>query len=104
MDDNVACAADAPELIEQTTRRSGHSEALVMAAFWLAMASWVVGSCYTLGYPSESNEIALVMGMPAWVVWGVFLPWCLSTVFTIWFALCKMTDEDVTDFGGQGDG
>jgi hypothetical protein len=28
-----------------------------------------------------------------WVVLGVFLPWLVAIVFTLWFSLCYMTDD-----------
>ncbi|QDT13261.1 DUF997 domain-containing protein [Planctomycetes bacterium K23_9] len=60
---------------------------------WAISCTWVVGYCFVFGYEVDPANLDLVIGMPAWVFWGVLLPWCLSTAFTIWFSLFQMTDQ-----------
>ena len=93
MNDKEENAAKAPTA-SRLTRRGFRFEALVMVAFWLTMAVWVLGVCHQFGYTSDPGESPVVLGMPAWVVLGVFAPWCFSTLFTIWFALFKMSDDE----------
>ena len=61
---------------------------------WLICCVWVIGYCGLNGYEVDANtKLDLVMGMPAWVFWGVVLPWLVATLFTIWFVLFKMQDH-----------
>ena len=61
---------------------------------WLVNFIWVIGYCSLFGY---SNSDATVMGMPSWAFWGVFLPWIVMTLFTVWFAFFQMTDHPYED-------
>lgn len=44
----------------------------------------------------ETSELALVLGLPAWVFWGIALPWCLATCFSVYYAM-QIMDEETLD-------
>lgn len=72
---------------------------------WAVSFLWVIGISRWLGYRAENaDQIQLVLGMPLWVFWGVFVPWIAVTLWVTWFAMCKMEDhplEDATDVEGR---
>lgn len=70
---------------------------------WMAVGIWCVGFvwCVTVvalrGYiPSADRpeEPALLLGMPSWVVWGVFVPWLAQIAAAWWFAICWLKDDE----------
>lgn len=62
---------------------------------WTVGFIWVIGVCVGFGYDSErpQQQIETRLGMPRWVFWGVLVPWVLTTLFTVWFALTRMSDH-----------
>ena len=72
--------------------KSSLAEMKWIVGVWAITFCWVIGYGMSQGY-AVNDSIETVMGMPSWVVWGVVVPWGFSTVFTTWFAFCKMTDH-----------
>lgn len=68
-------------------------EAAMAGVIWFVFFVWVVGVSYTMGYgdvdPSNS-----VMGLPAWVFWGIFLPFVVATVVNCLYAFLYLKDDD----------
>ena len=64
---------------------------------WGVNFAWVIGFCLSRGYETDGAELSLVLGMPAWVFWGVMLPMICVTLFTAWFALTQMADHPLED-------
>lgn len=64
-----------------------------MLAFWLACFAWVIGYSLCFGSGGDDRELAIVGGVPAWVFWGVGVPWIVATVFSTWFALTQMQED-----------
>lgn len=63
---------------------------------------WVIGVSWSLGRsPAEDETVDLVFGLPAWVFWGVALPWFAATAFTIWFAMFRMKDHPLDAVAGE---
>lgn len=75
--------------VYEHTRR----ETLFIICAWVFFCVWVVGVSLATGYDVDPDTMKTVMGMPAWVFWGVGLPWLASNVFIIWFALKVMVDD-----------
>ncbi len=59
-------------------------EALVAFLIWVVAATWTITASYTL---SAQRPLQLVGGLPAWVVWGILLPWATAFVVHVWYAL-----------------
>jgi hypothetical protein len=75
-------------------------EAIVIGLTWLAATAYTCGYCSLFGYrrPGRMLDVADIhplFGVPSWVVWGVFAPWLACAVFTFWFGLAFMTDDDL---------
>lgn len=73
---------------------------------WFAWGGWLVALVYTIGVcgwygyaagnqtrPVES--VQYVLGFPDWVFWGLVLPWGVFTLFSAWFGLYYMRDNDL---------
>ncbi|MGD9647946.1 MAG: DUF997 family protein [Pirellulales bacterium] len=83
--------------------RTARREAAVVLAIWLAAILYTVGYSYTFGYDRAVESITYIWGVPDWVVWGVVLPWGVSTVAAVWFAWFFMTDEPLGDEASRPD-
>jgi hypothetical protein len=68
-------------------------EAGGILGIWAFFALWVIGHAAWRAYPEDPSQIRLVAGFPAWVVWGIALPWAVATVVTVGFCLWVMRDE-----------
>ena len=74
-------------------------EALIIVAVYVLALLWAVPYCYVKGYALDPAELRVVWGVPAWVFWGIGVPWMLANIFTIWFCGFYMEDDDL----GEGD-
>ena len=77
--------------VSQSTR-----EAKWILLVWFASFVWTLGYCTRFGYqPIDPNQLELVMGMPHWVFWGVVMPWGITMLVSIWFALVCIRDDEL---------
>ncbi|MDE2835599.1 MAG: hypothetical protein OXM02_13940 [Bacteroidota bacterium] len=67
-------------------------ESLHIVTAWLVCGAWTLGYCALFAYSEEPP--ALIWGLPSWVLFGIVLPWALATVFSIWYALVAIQDDD----------
>lgn len=93
---------------EQESKELGESfrqslrEFRVMVGIWGGFAVWtVVCNSIFAGKGGEEAEVAILFGMPMWVVIGVVLPWVCAVSATIWFALCFMEDTPLEPEAGE---
>lgn len=63
-----------------------------MLGAWVFFCAWVLIAAAFSAYRIEGREAPLVLGLPAWVVWGIMLPWVSALVVTLWFAGWGMRD------------
>ncbi|KAA5539408.1 hypothetical protein FYK55_24020 [Roseiconus nitratireducens] len=77
--------------------RHARREGIGMLVIWAVCFLWVVGYCGTQGYHNEGAATAIRWGMPAWVLWGVFLPWGFATVASCIYALVLIADDPLDD-------
>ena len=68
-------------------------EAIVAGVIWAVFFVWVVGVSYVMGYRTV-DPANLILGFPAWVFWGVFLPFVTATVVNCLYAFLYLKDED----------
>ena len=84
-------------------------EARWILAMWVGCFVWTLTASLTMGYPDtvDPETFPTVLGIPAWVAWGIGLPWLIANVVTIWFCLTQMddaeleSDEDTAAPGGD---
>ena len=77
-------------------------EALIIFLVWVVALAWAVPYCYLEGYaPIAEGELQTIWGIPAWVFWGIGVPWLVADLFTVWFCLSHMADDDVKQGGGD---
>lgn len=76
-------------------------EAIVIFSTWLVALIWAVPYCYFNGYNvADPENIKTVLGIPAWLFWGIAVPWIVANIFTTWFCFAFMKDDDL---GGNPD-
>ena len=59
----------------------------------LALA-WTVTYGGLFGYAPDADSEPLVMGMPSWVAWGIALPWAVTSLGTLLFAMYVIREDD----------
>ena len=72
-------------------------EAKLVGWVWVVSLFVVCGIIGRFGYlsPSERPEqAALIWGIPAWVFWGLLVPWVVLIGVTLWFAACFLKDDE----------
>jgi hypothetical protein len=72
-------------------------EGWVAVAIWFTAMAWCCSVMILKGYVAPNDrpeEPLLVLGMPSWVVWGLFLPWIVQIMATWWFAICWLKDDE----------
>ncbi len=72
-----------------------YREAVVVLAVWLVGIAWTVGYCAITGYNVPPEQIQITLGMPNWIFWGILVPWILIVLFTIWFGLFYIVDDEL---------
>ena len=72
-------------------------EAIVIFFIWVTAIIWVVPYCYFNGFGGnvDPGSISMIMGIPTWLFWGIFIPWLAADAFTIWFCFFYMQDDDL---------
>lgn len=78
-----------------------------MLAVWAVCLVWVVSASYLLAPDEEALRIAsragvgarapdgALWGLPRWIVWGVAVPWAISTLLTVGIAVFAIRDDDL---------
>jgi hypothetical protein len=79
-------------------------EALWILLAWTGCLIWTVSYSAIAGYDVEYDKLKFLFGIPAWVFWGVGMPWIVATAFSIWFSLSVMRDEDTIAVDDEADG
>lgn len=90
-------ASDLPPTVPDPIYGHARHELKVSLAAWFLFGVWVLGFSWWQGQAPalEVSEMKLVLGMPAWVFWGVAVPWVLANVFTFWFCFACMKDASL---------
>ena len=57
----------------------------------------------TAGQSVDPDDLATVLGIPAWLCWGIFAPWLVADLFTVWFCFCYMQDDDLGEARDVGE-
>ena len=71
-------------------------EAIVVLGLWFACGVYTLSFCLSRGYRAPTDEpVALVLGIPSWVVWGIFTPWIAVNAFAFWFCFVFVRDDDL---------
>jgi fatty acid desaturase len=78
---------------------SGRREAIVVLLVFFAFSAYVLPVCYLMGSTPTEGEtppLSMIAGLPAWVVWGILLPWIAANVVTAWFCFFYMKNEPLS--------
>ena len=71
---------------------SSRREAVIAIVLWAVALAYTVGYCRLFGYYREPEDVRFILGIPDWIVWGVFAPWLAWTVISSLFAKYVMQD------------
>lgn len=59
-------------------------EAIVAFVILAVACAWTLSVSF---YLSRSEPLETVLGIPKWVVWGVFVPWVVFFLVHCWYTL-----------------
>jgi uncharacterized membrane protein YhdT len=76
---------------------SSRREAVVSLVLWLVAMAYTVGYCYSYGYERRPEDLRFILGVPDWVMWGIFAPWIVWTIVSSLFAQFVMQDARLED-------
>ncbi len=85
----------APVPDEDPLLKSARREALVCLFVWLVATGYSVLYCWMYGTDRSLDSLTFVLGFPDWIFWGVIVPWGACTIFSAWFCMFYITDEDL---------
>ncbi len=77
--------------------RQCRREAIVVGVIWVVALAWCTSTFITMGYvPADQRpEVPdMVWGIPAWVFWGLYVPWIVLIGVTWWFAIFVLKDDE----------
>jgi len=77
-------------------KRARH-EAWIILSIWLATSIWTATCSYFFGYAPDDQQVitvSTIAGFPTWILFAVVIPWIVTAIFTIWFAMCYIEDEE----------
>lgn len=80
---------------EDPLLRTARHEAKVVAVISLVAAIYTLGYCARFGYARSGAPLRFVLGFPAWVFWGIVVPWCVCVMIAAWLSFWFMTDDDL---------
>jgi hypothetical protein len=91
---------------EQRLLRNARRESVLILAAWAVCLVWSVGVSTLFGYAANRDpaDIALILGFPDWVFWGVVVPWGVGLIFATWFCFGFMADDDLGKDMAEGPG
>lgn len=96
-----------PSPSEDPVLKSARREGTAALLFFVLALLVTLVVCYCTGYVRDPKAVPrFILGFPAWVFWGVMLPWAACVAFGAWFAYRYMKDEDLgreADEGGADD-
>ena len=70
---------------------------MILIAFAVCFV-WSISVYILIGLYSSHDvigKVPTVLGIPAWVFWGVAVPWLAADVFIAVFCFVLMTDDDL---------
>jgi hypothetical protein len=86
-----------PRHNEDPVLTQSRNEALLIIGFYTIAMIYVGIVCYWLGYHKQAADLQPILGMPRWVFWGIAVPWLVCDLFTAWFTIFYMTDQQMFD-------
>ena len=78
---------------EDPVVRSARREAIVTMLIFCAALIYTSTYSLTQAYGREEPPTEFYLGFPAWVFWGVIVPWFVCVGVSWWFAYRFMSDE-----------
>ena len=73
--------------------RNARREALVLLVIFALALGYTFLVSMTFGYGRDPAEVVTYFGIPDWVLWGIFAPWTVCVLVTIWFCFVYMADD-----------
>ncbi|MCA9128459.1 MAG: hypothetical protein KDB22_15335 [Planctomycetales bacterium] len=71
----------------------------VFALYCLAASYW----SSPLADSATGPEVSMIIGMPTWIFWGVFVPWGVANLVTAWFCFVYMKRDSLISTDCEND-
>jgi hypothetical protein len=83
--------------------RNARREALAVALVAVLATTYTVVYCTLFGYGRVGEPIRFLFGFPAWVFWGIVVPWGACVLIAGWFSCGFMSDDELGAEREEGD-
>ena len=84
--------------------RHARREAIMILVVFAICLVWSISVYLAMGlHHGEIGPVPTVLGIPAWVFWGVAVPWLAADVFIVVFCFVLMTDDDLGEVPEETD-
>lgn len=83
--------------------RSTLREAIVILGIFATALAYTIVYCQIHGYGRDPATVVTYAGIPDWVFWGVFAPWAVCILLTVWYCFFFMVDDDLEPPAGQAE-
>lgn len=85
---------------------TGLAEGKWILLMWLGCFIWTMTVCLQSGYEVDvtPSTFPTVWGIPAWVAWGICLPWLVANIVTVLFCFFHMKDGDLGGDNSDAEG
>lgn len=70
-------------------------EGRIILAVWGVCLAWSLGICSQMAYRTPGAQVSITLGVPSWVFWGIVFPWVVVSLFSVWFSLFYMKNDDL---------
>ena len=85
--------------VDDPIYRSSRRESLVVLGAWLVCCVYTLTYCFVTGYGRPADEVRTLLGVPRWLLFGVFAPWAFCNLFAFWFCFVCVRDGDLGEEG-----
>lgn len=88
---------------EDPVVRSARREAAVTLTLFAVALAYSVGYCVRYGYGRPVESLSFVLGFPAWVFWGLLVPWGVCTLLGCWLSFVFIQDAPLEEAAAPPD-
>lgn len=88
---------DRPRCSDDPIFLHARKEAIIALIVFVLAGVYTITYAYCFGYELEAAAVDTFLGIPSWVVWGIIAPWLSVVLFSFWYSLYFIQDEDLGD-------
>lgn len=91
-----------PAELDDPVYRHTRREALLILGLWITAMVYTLTVCYVWGYGRDPATLTHVWGIPDWVFYGIFVPWAVCDLVTIFYCFFFAAEDDLSSRHEEG--